>query len=82
MFCKYSYLLKSLNYFRKKFFLDNSLGSKYASEISKVYTNVQGKINPYEKMKRKCKNWSGQIVRTAILKCSKKFVFKILGKRV
>ena len=55
MFCKYSYRLKSLNYFRKKFFLDNSLGSKYASEISNVYTNVQGKINPYAKMKKNVK---------------------------
>ena len=48
---------------------------------------MQGKVNTYAKKKRKyckkdvlsvkaCKNWSGQIARTAILKCSEKIPFQ------
>ena len=61
------------------------LFSLYLQEYQKLlYTNVQGKVNTYPKMKSKylewkalyhvktCKYWSAEIVRAAILKCSEK----------
>ena len=70
------------------------LFSLYLQEYQKLlYTNVQGKVNTYPKMKSKylewkalyhvktCKYWSAEIVRAAILKCSKKKLFLSLQEK-
>ena len=81
-FCKYTYHLKTLDYFHKKVpsqITDWALNTPL--EYQKLhYTNVQEKVTPTQKWKE-CENWSGQTVQTAILICSpKKTVLRFLGK--
>ena len=77
--CKYRYHLKTLNHFRKKYI------KSYFTQMWKERwkPRQKWKVNTATKascLVKACQNWSDQIVRTAILKRSKKAVLKFLGK--